>query len=138
MTQTPGQKALRRVRRATNRALEEIAADLLERARRDVSIDDGDLRVSGRVTRVSRRAGWLIIEVRFGGGPVKHAAAQEFGHMSYVREGQRGQAPGGRIYWAVHHHPGGGRTHYLGGNVKAMVPEYRERIAKAVREALSA
>jgi Bacteriophage HK97-gp10, putative tail-component len=140
---TPGERARQLVIDAVKRELEAMAHDLLEAAKHDISrspvTGDPDpavsLRESGRVGRVQRRGDRWSIAVGF---HTVYAAAQHEGHMSYVREGVTGEAAGGRIFWEVKHHPGGGKTKYLERNVKAMAPEFDRRLAEAVRRELAA
>lgn len=119
---------------AVERELRDIAEDLLERARRDISVsppagdpDEGvSLRKSGRVGPVRRQGERISVAVGF---HTPYAAAQHEGRWSYLRNGER-------VVAVVKQHPGGGSTKFLERNLKEMTPTYEERLTSAVRRAL--
>jgi hypothetical protein len=131
---TLGERAKQRMIQAAERELKAIAHEVLEQAKRDISVspppgEDPDpaisLRESGRIGEVRRSGDRLSITVGFF---ADYAAAQHEGAWSYIRDGKR-------VVAVIHHHPGGGHTKYLERQLKAMLPEFRERLRAAVEEA---
>lgn len=114
-----------RMLNAAERAVTAAANDLMGRAVEDAPIEEGTLKGSARVD-VDRTAGGVEATVSFN---TPYAAAQEMGHATQHRGGKT-------VEWVVRQHPGGGRSHYLGSNLIAMVARYERIIGETVRQAV--
>jgi hypothetical protein len=99
----------KRVDDAAFAALELIGQDLLGAAQRDAPVEEGTLRGSGDVAVDRFPGGGALLTVTFN---TVYAAKQEM-EDDYV-------------------HPRGGKSHYLGDQVKARVPAYRAVLQRAV------
>lgn len=117
--------------------MKKIVEDLLGRAVTDAPDETGHLKATGR-TSVETRGNTVYGYVTFS---TPYAAAQEEGHALMHRTREIDLAGHVTTYtkvyeWVVRKHPGGGKTHYLGDNLKLMVPAYREKMRKALDEAV--
>jgi hypothetical protein len=110
---------------AAERAVTAAANDLLGRAQRDAPVDTGALRASGHVD-VERTPDGVEAVVSFSR---PYAAAQEVGYATMHRNGRV-------VEWQARHHPKGGKSRYLGGNLEAMASRYEAIIGEAVRQEL--
>lgn len=102
----------RAMREAGLEALELSALHLLGAAQRDAPIDEGTLRGAGTFW-IEESADGAIAVVAF---PLVYAAVQE-------REEDFA-------------HPRGGKAHYLGDNLKALAPRFRQALERSKRKAL--
>lgn len=111
---------------AAERALRQTAQDVLDAAKRDVPIDDGELLGSATVETV--RVG-DVIEARVS-FTAEHAATQEIGGR-WKSKAARG-VPGEFVKYRKH--PGGGKDHFLSDALKGGARKYRTNLKKAVKE----
>lgn len=118
------------VREAAAEGINRTADDLKGQAVLEAPIEEGTLRASARspMDDETHRATPEDLEAFVSFNTI-YAAAQHEGEMEYMRNGKL-------IVWKVKHHPMGGKSHYLGDPLKAMIPDYEEYIGLKVRAAI--